>query len=106
MAAVRSLRRRVRLWVAAAAACAILAVGLRAFWLEPASLTVSEERITLRSSAHGSLRIAILTDLHVGSGVGGQLTAAAAVGDWQRHVCIVTPRHHRRDPSTRLRYLV
>jgi uncharacterized protein len=71
MSAVRSLRRRVRPWAAAAAACAILAVALRTFWLEPASLTVSEERITLRSSAHGSLRIAILTDLHVGSPFNG-----------------------------------
>jgi len=71
MSAVRSLRRRVRLWAAAAAACAILGLALRAFWLEPASLTVSEERITLRSSSHGSVRIAILTDLHVGSPFNG-----------------------------------
>ena len=81
MSAVRSLRRRVTLWAAAAAACAVFAVALRAFWLEPASLTVAEERIALRSSAsrqppaarsaHGSLRIAILTDLHVGSPFNG-----------------------------------
>ena len=42
-------------------------LGLWAFWLEPASLTLAEERITLRASIHGSLRIAVLTDLHVGS---------------------------------------
>jgi hypothetical protein len=38
-----------------------------AFWLEPASLVVSEERITVRRPFRGTVRIAILTDLHVGS---------------------------------------
>ena len=47
------------------------AAGLWAFWLEPASLTVREERISLRWSAQGPVRIAILTDLHVGSPFNG-----------------------------------
>ena len=60
------LRRRtwpLRLRVVAGAA---LVLGLWAFWLEPASLRVSEERVSLRWPAR-PLRIAILTDLHVGS---------------------------------------
>jgi predicted MPP superfamily phosphohydrolase len=48
-----------------------IAAGLRAFWLEPASLTLVEERINLRGAARGPLRIAILTDLHVGSPFNG-----------------------------------
>jgi predicted MPP superfamily phosphohydrolase len=49
----------------------MLAGGLWVFWLEPASLIVVEERISLRWSARGSVRIAILTDLHVGSPFNG-----------------------------------
>lgn len=50
---------------------AALACGLRAIWLEPASLTVAEERVGLRWPAPKPLRIAILTDLHVGSPFNG-----------------------------------
>ena len=49
----------------------MFAGGIRACWLEPASLRVEEERITLRWSARGAIRIAILTDLHVGSPFNG-----------------------------------
>jgi predicted MPP superfamily phosphohydrolase len=65
--------RRLRRWrlILAAAGCAILGAGLWAFWLEPASLTVVEERIALSWSARGSVRIAVLTDLHVGSPFNG-----------------------------------
>jgi predicted MPP superfamily phosphohydrolase len=45
-------------------------LGSRAFWLEPASLAVVEERIDLDWPAE-SLRIAVLTDLHVGSPFNG-----------------------------------
>jgi predicted MPP superfamily phosphohydrolase len=39
--------------------------------LEPASLVVTEERIFLPWAARGSVRIAVLTDLHVGSPFNG-----------------------------------
>jgi uncharacterized protein len=65
------LRRRIWLWSLAVALIALLVGGLWAFWLEPSALTVAEERISLRWSARGSVRIAILTDLHVGSPFNG-----------------------------------
>jgi uncharacterized protein len=52
-------------------ACAVVALGGYAFWLEPAGLTFVDERIALASSSHGTLRIAILTDLHIGSPFNG-----------------------------------
>lgn len=58
--------RRIWPWILGAAGSLLVALGLWAFWLEPASLTLDEQRIQLRGSAPGSLRIAILTDLHVG----------------------------------------
>jgi uncharacterized protein len=45
-------------------------LGSWAFWLEPAGLTVVEERIDLDWPAE-PLRIAVLTDLHVGSPFNG-----------------------------------
>lgn len=65
------LRRRIARWIALAAGCAAFAAGVRAFWLEPASLTVVEERMALPWSARGLVRIAIVTDLHVGSPFNG-----------------------------------
>jgi predicted MPP superfamily phosphohydrolase len=59
-------------WIALAAACVALTAGVRAFWLEPASLTVVEERLALPWSARGTVRIAILTDLHIGSPFNGR----------------------------------
>jgi predicted MPP superfamily phosphohydrolase len=61
-----------RLWFIslAALACGVLALAVQAFWLEPASLRVAEERVPLSWPAR-SLRIAILTDLHVGSPFNG-----------------------------------
>src|SRR3954464_13289996 len=58
---------RILRWTAAAVLLAIVVAGLRAFWWEPAGLTLKEERIILPWAAHGSVRIAILTDLHIGS---------------------------------------
>ena len=49
---------------------AAVILALRAFWLEPASLTVVEERLELAWPAE-PLRIAVLTDLHVGSPFNG-----------------------------------
>ena len=65
------LGRRFWLRGLAIAACIAGTLGLWAFWLEPARLTVVEERITLPASASGTLRIAVLTDLHVGSPFNG-----------------------------------
>ena len=67
------MRSKRRTWrrIATAVVGAALASSLWAFWLEPASLTVHEERITLRWPMQGPLRIAILTDLHVGSPFNG-----------------------------------
>jgi predicted MPP superfamily phosphohydrolase len=63
--------RRTWLGGLAVAGCATVALGLSAFWLEPASLALIEERISLSGSASESLRIAVLTDLHVGSPFNG-----------------------------------
>jgi predicted MPP superfamily phosphohydrolase len=52
-------------------AMTVFALGLWAFWLEPASLTLVEERIRLARGGRGILRVAILTDLHVGSPFNG-----------------------------------
>ena len=59
------------LWTFAVAGCVVVGLALWALWLEPASLTVAEERINLRSAANGSLRVAVLADLHVGSPFNG-----------------------------------
>jgi predicted MPP superfamily phosphohydrolase len=63
--------RRIWLWGFAVAGCVVAGLGLWAFWLEPVSLMVVEEEITVESSASGSLRIAVLADLHVGSPFNG-----------------------------------
>ena len=65
------MRRRTWIWSLAVVGCVILALGLWAFWLEPASLGVLNERLALRWPAERSLRIAVLTDLHVGSPFNG-----------------------------------
>lgn len=66
------MRRRRRIWLICLAvlACVALALGLQAFWLEPASLRATEEQISLPWPAR-PLRVAILTDLHVGSPFNG-----------------------------------
>src|SRR5919109_3297588 len=58
-------------WTFAVAGCVIAGLALWALWLEPASLTMAEERINLRSFTRGSLRVAVLADLHVGSPFNG-----------------------------------
>ena len=63
----RRIWRRSRV----AAGCALLAMALWAFWIEPASLITQNERVSVRLSRSGSVRIAILTDLHVGSPFNG-----------------------------------
>jgi len=53
------------------AAAATLTFSLWSLWLEPASLTVAEVGVDLGWSTHRPLRIAILSDLHVGSPFNG-----------------------------------
>ena len=65
------MRRRIVTTIAAVAGAGVLAVGLWAFWLEPARLTVSEEHIILPRWSLRPLRVAVLTDLHVGSPFNG-----------------------------------
>jgi predicted MPP superfamily phosphohydrolase len=64
---------RRRFWLRGLAIIAGIAgaLGLWAFWFEPARLTIVEERIALSGAAAGTLRIAVLTDLHVGSPFNG-----------------------------------
>jgi uncharacterized protein len=63
------MRRRWWRWALLAALLAATPLALRAFWLEPASLRVSETTIVLEPGSHAldGLRIAVLADLHVGS---------------------------------------
>jgi predicted MPP superfamily phosphohydrolase len=62
--------RRVWLVGLGVLGCVALGIGLQALWLEPASLRTSEERVNLQWAAR-PLRVAILTDLHVGSPFNG-----------------------------------
>ncbi len=59
--------RRALGYLAAAIGCLTLALGVWAFWIEPASLTVVEQTLDLPWPAPRPLRVAVLTDLHVGS---------------------------------------
>ena len=63
--------RRVLRWTLRILSLAAIVFAAWAFWLEPARLVVTEERIALRWPARPPLRIAILTDLHVGSPFNG-----------------------------------
>ena len=65
------MRAKLWRWSLAVCTCAIVALGVDACWLEPNSLTIVDERIAVDSIAHGSARIAVLTDLHVGSPFNG-----------------------------------
>jgi len=64
------LPRRKWLLVLGVSGCVALVLVLWALWLEPASLQVSEQRLSLPWPAR-PLRVAILTDLHVGSPFNG-----------------------------------
>jgi uncharacterized protein len=67
------LRRRRRAWLRGVGAIgvALLVLGGWAFWFEPASLHVVEETIEIPWSVGEPLRVAVLTDLHVGSPFNG-----------------------------------
>src|SRR5437868_4630518 len=61
------LKRRTLGYLGATLGCVAVALGLWAFWLEPASLTLVEQPLDLPWPAPRPLRVAVLTDLHVGS---------------------------------------
>ncbi len=63
--------RRVRRWCFALAAAGALTFAVWGFVVEPASIAVIEERLIVPGFARGSLRVAVLTDLHVGSPFNG-----------------------------------
>jgi len=52
-----------------ASLCAITVLGLWAFWIEPASITVHKVNLNISRwhTEHREMKIAILTDLHIGS---------------------------------------
>ena len=64
-----SLRKRRALKIGLGAALVAAALGLWAFWIEPASLTVRRQELGLPGwpAGQAGLRVAVLTDLHVGS---------------------------------------
>ena len=65
-------------WSFAIVAGHTLFLAAWAFWLEPASLRVVEQRVALTWPAQ-SLRVAVLTDLHVGSPFNGMTKLLATV---------------------------
>ncbi len=72
MRSINPNMRRGRLacrWAAIALLAVMVALGLRAFWFEPASLRVSRYTVALRHCPPpiAGLRIAVLADIHAGS---------------------------------------
>jgi uncharacterized protein len=67
------VRPRSRGWRRSLQVVAVLIVAalLKAFWLEPAQFTVVEQQIVLGWPAAGPLKVAVLSDLHVGSPFNG-----------------------------------
>lgn len=70
MADLKTHRQR-RLRGAVVIGAVFVVLGGWAFWFEPASLTVVEESLEIPWPAPKPLRIAVLTDLHVGSPFNG-----------------------------------
>ena len=69
---MRPRRTRQTLRFAAGVAGSVaLMVGVWAIWLEPASLRIEEQHLDVQWPARRGLRIAVLTDLHVGSPFNG-----------------------------------
>lgn len=71
--------RRWRAWTAGFVGATAVGLGLWAFWLEPASLAVAEHELRLDWPAGRALRVAVLTDLHVGSPYNGLTKLRATV---------------------------
>jgi len=64
-------RRPWRRWVFAPLVMVFVGVAAWAFWIEPARLVVVEDRVRVEWPEGPPLRIAVLTDLHVGSPFNG-----------------------------------
>src|SRR5687767_14077044 len=64
-------RRNIVRWLFGTLAVVLVLLAVQAFWLEPASLRVVEEQIDVPAALSAPLRIAILTDLHIGSNFNG-----------------------------------
>lgn len=73
------LTRGTRRYAGAAIGCFALTLALWAFWLEPASLVLVEQTPDLPWPASHPLRVAVLTDLHVGSPFNGLAKLRATV---------------------------
>ena len=67
------MRNKRRRWVWPVGVLGFLALSLSAWacWLEPASLTLTEHELSLQWPFERPLRVAVLTDLHVGSPFNG-----------------------------------
>ena len=76
----RVLKSKLTL-VAAVLLAALVALALWGFWLEPASVTVSRVRLRVPRwhAEHRELKLAVLTDLHVGSPYTGLAKLASVV---------------------------
>jgi predicted MPP superfamily phosphohydrolase len=66
---VSAVRRSRRAQLGIGGAMLVLVLAIWAFWIEPARLTVHREQLVVPTWPHGAsgIRIAILTDLHIGS---------------------------------------
>jgi len=61
------------------AGCVVVTLALWAFWFEPASLTTAEHELSLAWPGDRPLRVAVLTDLHVGSPFNGMAKLRSTV---------------------------
>lgn len=71
--------RRILARTAVVAGIVVVTLGAWAFWLEPASLAVVEDELSLNWPGDRVLRVAVLTDLHVGSPFNGIAKLRATV---------------------------
>jgi len=65
------LRQRISRSCIIVCAGIVSALAAWALWIEPSRLVVVEEQVEVPWSGHGALRVAVLTDLHVGSPFNG-----------------------------------
>lgn len=69
---MRSLfRSRTAGWAARTIGAAVVILTAWTFWLEPSRLVVMEQTVSLPLASPGTIRVAVLSDLHVGSPFNG-----------------------------------